>query len=78
MEFIAGVVVGMVLVVLGVTYGMWRTRPDFDAEALELQQLEELIAEVTATIKALTADEWADEEARALEAAEQILREQQP
>ena len=57
MEFIAGVVVGMVLVVAVLVY-----------EALR----------VTRPPPSLLWDEWCDEEARALEAAEAILRGQQP
>jgi multisubunit Na+/H+ antiporter MnhB subunit len=57
MGFIAGVVVGMVLVVLVLVYDALRqTRPP----------------------PSLLWDEWCDEEARALEAAEEILRGGQP
>jgi hypothetical protein len=88
--FIAGLFVGAVGMAAGVVYEAWRARPDFDPELPELRLLvlpdgrivaslsDELLAKVVASIEEVVTDQWADEEARALEAAEQILREQQP
>jgi hypothetical protein len=84
-EFIAGLFVGAVGMALGVVYEAWRARPEVEPEPTALPwwadgaQILWVSVEVAGTTGTggLT-DEWADEEARALEAAEAILREQAP
>jgi hypothetical protein len=82
--------VGAVGMAVGVVWEAWRARPNPDPELPELRLIalpdgrivaslsDELLAKVVASIEEVVTDQWADEEARALEAAEEILRGDQP
>jgi hypothetical protein len=89
MEVFVGFGAGVVTVYLLFLYEARRARPNFDPEPPDLRLLvlpdgrivaslsDELLAKFTAAIETVITDEWCDEEARALEAAEAILRGEQ-
>jgi hypothetical protein len=91
--FIAGVVVGAVGMALGVVYEAWRARPEVESPGPEAwepgtvnvmrlticdESNDNPMTLLGVYFAAAVVDEWADAEARALEAAEKILRGRQP